>query len=149
MSYDEIAEQREELIAQGVDMPNMDDEYYNHDDQFDAFSCYTGDYRASSKYADSDDTVTIKVEPDFDDDISTLCSTADLSSRNEFSTASTPSTRISQIPDGNIPIVMDAVGVNDEHEGMNYDLLVDGPESYEYHESIIQNGNLYLIQNIK
>ena len=85
MSYDEIAEQREELIGQGVDMPNMDDEYYNHDDQFDAFSCYTGDYRAASKYADSDDTITIKVETDTDDDTATLCSDIDASSRNEFS----------------------------------------------------------------
>ena len=146
MSYDEMAEEREILIGQGVDMPNMDSEYYDHDDKFDAFSCVTGDYRAS-QYADSDDTITIKVESDIeshiDSDTDTLCSGMDLSSRNEFSTASTPSTNISQLINGNVRVIMNNVGVNDEHEGMNYDLLADGPESYEYHESIIQNGNSY------
>ena len=144
MTYEEMADERELLIGQGVHLPNLDDDYYNHDDQFDTFSCATGDYRAVPHYAEDDDTVTIKVESDidshYDSDTDTLCNDLEMSSRNEFSTAST----VSQLQStGNVPVVADAVGVNDEHEGMNYDLLGDGVESYEFHESIVQTGNIY------
>ena len=150
MTYEEMADKREELIAQGVLLPNLDDEYHNHDDQFDKFSCVTGDYRATSSISDADNMCTIKVESDIDSDTETLhysdtetiCqSDTDSSSRFEFSTASTPSTRISQFPDGNTPVVYDPVHVNNEHEGMTYDLLADGPEIYDYQETIVQTGN--------
>ena len=147
MTYDEIAEEREVLIGQGLDMPNMDDDYFDHDDQFDAFSCATGDYRASTI---TDGSVVVKVESDLesyiDSDAETLCSDSEYTSAREFSTASTRTSRYPSCAlDGNSPVIVNPVGVNNEHEGMNYDLLADGPESYDFQETIIQNGNLYLL----
>ena len=142
MSYDEIAAERELLISQGVEMPNMEDQYYNPDDQFDKFSCYTGDYRASIFTDDS--SIAIKVESDLDDyslssDTETLCDTSEAISQVQYSTASTITTQ-NQL-NGNEAVIIGAVGVN-EHEGMNYDLLVDGLEAYDYNENVLQNGNV-------
>ena len=143
MSYDDIAAERELLISQGVDLPNLDNQYYNHDDQFDNFSCYTGDYRASVFTDDS--SIAIKIESDIDDfsfnsDTDTLCDTSDTVSQFPYTTASTISTAQSRARlNGNEAMVIDTVGVN-EHEGMNYDLLADGLDSYEYDENVLQTG---------
>ena len=146
MSHDEMVDERENLIGQGISIPDFNTEYYNHHDEFDKFSCVTGDYRAVSTIAETDDSVTIKVESDLDSDTETICnSDAPSSTQYEFSSASTLSTNPSQLQNnGNIPVVLDPVCVNNEHEGMTYDLLADGPEAYDYKESVEQNGNLYL-----
>ena len=149
MSYDDIAAEREQLIEQGVDLPNLEDQYYNPDDKFDTFSCATGDYRAQSKSSDIEDSITIKVESDIDDystDTETLCDDSEYTSQGPYSTLSTITTAKSQAGlNGNEPVVIGGVGVNDTHEGMSYDLLADGLEAYEYNENILQTGNLYLL----
>ena len=145
MSFDEMVDERENLIGQGVSIPDFDTEYYNHNDEFDKFSCVTGDYRAVSTIAETDDSITIKVESDLDSDNETICN-SDYTSSTSFnsSLASTASTNPSQAQNnGNVPVVLDPVHVNNEHEGMTYDLLADGPEIYDYKESVEQNGNIY------
>ena len=125
-------------------MPNLEDQYYNHDDDFDNFSCFTGDYRAESTITD-DSSITIKVESDLDDcsfgsDTETLCD-SDTVSQFQFESASTIYTTKSQARlNGNEAVVIGAVGVN-EHEGMSYDLLADGLEAYDYDENVLQTGN--------
>ena len=142
MSYEDIAAERELLISQGVDMPNMNDQYYENDD---TFSCLTGDYRAESTITDTSG-VTIKVESDVDScslssDTETLCDASDTISQFPFESASTIYTTKSQMRlNGNEPVTVGTVGVN-EHEGMSYDLLADGLEAYEYNENVLQNGN--------
>ena len=154
MTREEMADEREILIGQGLDMPNLDDEYYDHDDKFDTYSCATGDYR-SSIFTDGPDSVIIKLESDLDSDTETLHSdsntlydTSDMTSQFAYSSASTPLTTPSQIApeNGQKAVVVNPVGVNNAHEGMSYDLLIDGPEVYDYSESVVQTGKIYNIQ---
>ena len=150
MTYDEMAAERELLISQGVEIPNLNDQYYDPNDKFDTFSCATGDYR-SSQFTDGSSLI-IKVEADSDSDNETICSdrtlydTSDMTSQFEYSTASTPTTQKTQsISNGQAAVVVNPVGVNNAHEGMSYDLLIDGPESYDYQETVIQTGKCPLL----
>ena len=131
MTPEEIQERREELISQGIIIPEAEDEYYNLDDKFDTFSCVTGDYRATPSQADTE-SISIKVESDLDTDF-------DSDTETLISQPSTPSNSTNL--NGNEPVLADPVGVNNEHEGMNYELLMDGVEVYECNENIIQSGN--------
>ena len=149
MTYEEMAEAREVLISQGVDVPDLHDEYYDMDDKFDTFSCATGDYRI----APDDDDIAVKVESDTDTYSTTDSDTflseteTECSDTRQYSGASTVYTTSQINSNGNVPVVADGVGVNDEHEGMNYDILLgdaDNSEEYTLNEHIVQTGKLVL-----
>ena len=148
MSFSEINEVREDLIGQGVNIPDLDNQYYNLDDKFDNFSCITGDYRATSTITDAS-SVCVKVESDIDTDVETMydSDTVTLCNSSHYisqaSTPSTPSGTSGAYQNGTAPVIITPVGVNDEHEGMSYDLLIDGAEAYDYKETIVQTGNTY------
>lgn len=149
MTYDEMADVREVLISQGVDVPDLRDDYYNMDDKFDTFSCATGDYRNAPD--DDDDDIAVKVESDTDTYSTTDSDTflseteTECSDTRQYSGASTVYTTSQINSNSNVPVVAKAVGVNDEHEGMNYDLLLDDAdesEEYTFNEHIVQTGKL-------
>lgn len=123
---------REILIGQGLDVPDLPDEYYNLDDKFDTYSCVTGDYRATSSYVDTD-SISITVDSDFETDYSSDTDTL-------ISQASTPSSSTLTSTQRKEEAQINPVGVNNEHEGMNYELLMDGIEEYDYKENVIQTG---------
>ena len=132
---EEIRIQREELISQGIIIPNVENEYYNHDDESDRFSCATGDYRASN-FTDAGSTII-----DIGDDTLSSGTTTNSDTLYDGSDAISQLSTPTGTSTGQEPVYYEPIGVNDAHEGMAYDLLLDGPGDYDFEETSVQKGN--------
>ena len=100
-------DEREELIAEGIDVPNIP----YHQDQISNFSCRTGRYSSTAG-----DVIVFKVEPEDDD--ATITSDDFPDDSTHYDNFSTLSTEYSTINNGT-----NCVQVNVDHDN-NYEILL-------------------------
>ena len=101
---------RERLIEQGVNLPQITKSEYNLSEQFDTFSRHTGHCKSTVGTKSGRDLI---IDASIDD--KTLVSHQ-------------PSTIYSD----DTPLATKPVGCNDDHEGMNYQRLLNSEEKAEY-----------------
>ena len=100
---------REELISQGVNLPNLTSDY-NLNDQFETFSRHDG--HCGSALTTAKTTATNDTQ----------------STHNAAGHGFQPSTIYTSIAQP----IKGTVGCNDDHEGLNYQILLDNEEKADY-----------------